>query len=143
MEEGLVINQNLVIKGSELIISMSRSSGPGGQHVNKTSSKVLLRWSVKNSTSITDKQRARIMEGLSSRLVGDGELLIQVESERSQSRNKEIARVRLAEILRKALTPKKNRLPTGPTMGSKQRRIMSKKRRGLQKKLRKLITDGE
>lgn len=137
MDADLEINHSLIIKGSELLISVSRSSGPGGQHVNKTSSRVSLRFNIKDSTSLTESQKAILLEKLASHLVGEGELLIHVESERSQYRNRQIARIRLQEIIKKALVPSKKRLATKPTFGSTEQRISSKKRRGLLKKLRK------
>lgn len=139
MEADLVVNQYVVIPGPELSISVSRASGPGGQHVNKTSSRVTLRWNVAKSTALTDTERARIMVRLQSRIVGEGEILIHVESERSQLQNKKIARARLCQLLREALRIKKTRIATKPTSGSKSKRLEGKKRRGILKKLRKLI----
>lgn len=142
MEADLIVG-HITIKGTELSVSTSRSSGPGGQHVNKTSSRVSLRWDIASSTSITDCQKALIMERLKPRLVGQGELLIHVESERSQQRNREVARERLKDLVKRALEPKKKRVSTSPTKSSKQQRISSKKRRGVLKKLRKLQKDFE
>jgi ribosome-associated protein len=141
MEADLVINKNVIIPGSELSVSTSRASGPGGQHVNKTSSRVSLRWNILESVALSDEDRAMLMNRLKSRLVGDGELLIHVESERSQLRNRHIARERLANLVSNALLPQKARVATKPTMGSKTRRIQSKKRRSIVKKLRKFIED--
>jgi ribosome-associated protein len=138
METDLIINHHLVIPGTELSISVSRSSGPGGQHVNKTSSRVSLRWNIKTSLVLSETQRNLLIERLGTRLVGEGELLLHVESERSQLRNRDIARERLAEIIRKALKPIKKRIATRPTLGSKTRRITHKKKRGIVKKLRKI-----
>lgn len=137
MEADLVINRTLTIPGAELDLSYSRSSGPGGQHVNKTSSKVSLRWSVAESASLTDRQRAMLLARLHARLVGEGELLINVESERSQVKNRQIARERLAEIVEKALRPTKSRVATKPTKGSQIRRVEDKKKHGLVKKMRR------
>jgi len=139
MEKDLTINQHIIIPGSELYVSVSRASGPGGQHVNKTSSRVSLRWNIKNSTALTDAQRVQILERLKSRLVGDCELLLHVESERSQLRNREIARERLAHIVKKALRPVKKRIATKATVASKTRRLEGKKKRGIIKKLRKAL----
>lgn len=143
MEADLAINDQVVIPGGELSVSVSRSSGPGGQHVNKTSSRVSLRWSVSTSAAITDAERVRIMRRLRSRLVGEGEILIHVESERSQRQNREIARERLAKLVREALRPVKPRVATRPTLGSKTRRIESKKKRGITKQLRKPDAGGD
>lgn len=137
MEANLIINDDIVIPSWELRISVSRASGPGGQHVNKTSSRVSLRWNVLTTTALTDDARAMILQRLKSRLTNEGELIIHVESERSQLRNRYIARERLGELIRKALRPVKKRLATKPTLGSKTRRIAGKKKRGLIKKLRR------
>jgi ribosome-associated protein len=136
MEPDLIIN-NLVIKGSELMISAARSSGPGGQHVNKTNSKVILRFDIKNSNSLTDQQKTMLLERLHNRLVGDGELLIHVESERSQIKNRAIAKERLEKLIKEALVPKKKRIATKAHKSSHEKRIKSKKMRGLLKSLRK------
>jgi len=138
METDLTINERLTIPGSELEVSVSKASGPGGQHVNKTSSRVSLRWSVKHSQALTEAQRAQIMQRLKARLVGEGELLLHVDSERSQLRNRETARERLAQIVKDALRVVKKRVATKPSLGSKARRIEGKKKRGVIKKLRKL-----
>lgn len=137
MEADLTINGYLVVPGSELEVSVSRSSGPGGQHVNKTSSRVSLRWNVLNSSALTQNQKSIICQRLASRLVGEGELLIHVESERSQITNRRIARERLATLVAKALKPVKRRVATKPTSGSKKRRLNSKSIRGAIKKLRR------
>lgn len=136
MEQDLIVNPRLIIKGNELLITASRSGGPGGQHVNKTSSKIALRWNVKHSESISDEQKNLILKRLSCRLVGEEEILIQVESERSQLRNRMIARERLKALLFDALKPVKKRTKTKPTLGSQLRRLENKKQRGQVKKLR-------
>lgn len=136
MEADIRINENIVIPGSELEVVSSRSSGPGGQHVQKTNSRVSLRWNLETTVALNDRERDRVRGRLRPRLVGDGEILIHVESERSQQRNREIARQRLFELIRDALLPIKKRFPTSPTMASKARRIDSKKRRSIVKKLR-------
>lgn len=141
MESYLYINETLSIPDAELIISTSRASGPGGQHVNKTSSKVSLRWNVITSQAINDVQRAKIIRRLSSRLVGEGELLIHVESERSQLRNRAIAKERLALLIKEALLPQKRRIATKPSAGAKKRRIKDKLERGTLKKMRRAPLD--
>lgn len=137
MESGLIVNEHLIIPDAELEVSVSRSSGPGGQHVNKTSSRVSLRWNVKTSSVLGDEQKAILFKRLSSRLVGEGEILIHVESERSQQKNRRIARERLAQLIKNALKPLKKRTATKPTLGSKKQRLKNKKLRGLLKKSRK------
>jgi len=137
LENNVVINSKITIPGSEISISTSRSSGPGGQHVNKTSSRVSLRWNILNSVALTEIDRKRILRNLRSRLVGLGEILIHVESERSQLSNRELARERLVGLLRKALVSKKRRIATKPSLGSKNARIKKKKKRGIVKTLRR------
>lgn len=141
METDLYINEMLSIPESELVISASRASGPGGQHVNKTSSKVLLRWNVCTSQVLDEVQRARILRRLSARLVGEGEILIQVESERSQLRNRAIAKERLALLIKEALAPQKRRIKTKPSLAAKKRRIKDKVERGTLKKMRRAPLD--
>lgn len=141
MELDLEINQLLKIPGAELTVTASRSGGPGGQHVNKTSSRVTLRWSIALSQALNDEQRALLLTRLKHRLVGDGEILIHVESERSQHRNRHIARERLALLIKDALRVTKRRVATKPTASSKNKRRESKIRRSTIKKLRKIIED--
>lgn len=136
MEADIHINERIIIPGSELELSASRSSGPGGQHVQKTNSRVSLRWNLETTVALNDKERDCVRRRLRTRLVGDGDILIHVESERSQQRNREIARQRLLELIQNALLPIKKRFPTSPTKASKARRIDSKKRRSIVKKLR-------
>lgn len=139
MESALQINQAIAIPQSELKITTSRSSGPGGQHVQKTSSRVQLRWNIATSQVLTDKERALLLERLESKLVGEEEILITVESERSQLRNKEHAFKRLAQIIRRALLTPKKRIKTKATKSSQIKRVDNKKRRGQLKKLRRLV----
>lgn len=141
MEADLVINHRVTIPGSELVITASRASGPGGQNVNKTSSRISLRWNIATSTALCDEERARVLKKLSTRLVGESELLIHVESERSQFQNRRIARERLAQPIRDALVVHKKRVATKPTAGSKARRLGDKKLRGIIKKLRRAFDE--
>jgi ribosome-associated protein len=134
--EGLRVKPNLLIPEDELLASISRSGGPGGQHVNKTSTRVSLRWSVTESRVLSDAQRARLLKTLAARLTQSGELIVHVDSERSQSRNRELARERLAKVVRAGLAVRKARRPTKPTKASKTRRLQSKQKRGHIKKLR-------
>lgn len=129
MNEDLIVRQNLIIPAAELAWSTSRASGPGGQHVNKTSSRVSVRWDVLESAILTESQRKRILEKLSSRLTGEGVLVVNVESSRSQHRNRQLASERLVELVRQALVRPKKRVPTRPSKAAKKRRIEAKKRR--------------
>ena len=129
MEYDLAIKPGLVIPGSELELVSSRASGPGGQHVNKTNSRISLRWNLENSLALTPFQRARITEKLAHRISKSGDIQVDAEQHRSQLKNREMARERLAHLLRKALERPKKRKATRPSRASKERRLKSKKRR--------------
>ncbi len=133
--DDLDVKPGVRIPGSELDESHSRAGGPGGQHVNTSSTRITLRWNVQES-ELPEPIRARLLERLGSRLTSDGELVVHASSNRSQLRNREEARERLAEIVRQALVRQKARRPTRPTKGSQKRRIQSKKQRGERKRLR-------
>lgn len=120
----------LVITAGELTERFSRSSGPGGQGVNTTDSRVELSFDVARSPSIPDDLRPRLLARLASRLV-DGVLTIAASEHRAQLANRETARRRLVSMLREAAAPPPaKRRPTRPTRGSKERRLAEKKRRG-------------
>jgi len=120
----------LVIPDAELLERFSRSSGPGGQGVNTTDSKVELRWDVAASTALTEHQRLRLLDRLADRLF-DGAVSIVASEHRSQLQNRTAARARLAMLVTDALAPPPPaRRPTRPSMRAKQRRVDAKKRRG-------------
>lgn len=127
--EGIQIRPGLIIPEHELEESYSRSGGSGGQNVNKTSTKVTLRWNVRSSSAIPGYLRTRVEEQLAHRLTQNGELVLQSSESRSQLDNRESARLRLAALVGEALKVQKKRRPTRPTRASKERRIQSKKRR--------------
>lgn len=137
MEEDLIIRTDIVIPGNELDFKASRSGGPGGQHVNKTNSRITLQWSVLETTALDEDQRTRVLHKLQSRLTADGVLQISVDDERSQHQNREIARKRLREIVTAALRVPKKRVATKLSRAAKRRRLEEKKRRGSVKQLRK------
>ncbi|CAN5243376.1 alternative ribosome rescue aminoacyl-tRNA hydrolase ArfB [soil metagenome] len=112
----------------------SRSGGPGGQHVNTSSTRVELEWDVAASPTLSDEQRARILARLRNRISDAGVLRITEEGSRSQHRNRETVVERFAELLRGALRPRKKRRPTRPTAGSRERRLRAKRRRATVKK---------
>jgi ribosome-associated protein len=120
----------LVIPDAELVERFSRSSGPGGQGVNTTDSRVELSWDVESSSALTDAQRARLVERLSDRLI-DGVLTIAASEHRSQLQNRTAARARLQHLLVDALEPPSPpRRATRPSRSAKARRVDAKKRRG-------------
>jgi ribosome-associated protein len=137
MADQIVITPTLSIPSSELNFRFSRSGGPGGQNVNKVSSRVEVLFSVTDSPSLTEGQRHRLLTRLSGRLDSEGVLLIQVDDSRSQWQNRQIAVERLAGILRDALKVQKRRVATKRTKTSNARRLAAKKRRGELKRGRK------
>ncbi|MEV0456969.1 alternative ribosome rescue aminoacyl-tRNA hydrolase ArfB [Catellatospora methionotrophica] len=137
MAEDLKINDQLVVPDSELRERFSRSSGPGGQGVNTTDSRVELSFDVERSHSLSDDLRQRLLERLAHRLSG-GVLTVAASEHRAQLSNREAARDRLAALLREALAPPPPpRRPTKMSKGAKQRRLQSKKHRSAIKQLRR------
>lgn len=124
----LFVTARIVIPDTELEESFIRSSGPGGQNVNKVSSAVQLRFNVRASLCLTEIARQALLLG--GRLTQEGVLIITAQRFREQDRNRADARARLVEILRKAATPKPVRRPTKVPKASKRQRLDGKKRRG-------------
>jgi len=124
------------LKG-ELLFSTSRSSGPGGQHVNKVNTKVELRFCLEDTTVLNEKQKSQIFSKLAYKLTQNKELIITVQSSRSQLKNKQEAIQKFLSMINDALIPIKIRKPTNPTQASKQKRIENKKVHSLKKNLRK------
>jgi ribosome-associated protein len=129
----LVVNDSLSIPRNELDVRVSRSSGAGGQHVNKTSSRVEIFWNIPGSRALNDEQRDRLRSKLSSRMTTDGSVRVVASDMRSQSRNRELAEERLADLIRRALVVPRKRRPTKPTKASKEARLESKKRHSTKK----------
>lgn len=134
---GVRVTRHLVIPDAELTVSAVRSSGPGGQSVNTTDSKVELRWNVASSAVLTDADRRRLTERLGSRITADGDLILRSQEHRSQARNREAVRARLATLVGDALAPDVPRRQTRPTRAAKRRRVEAKRRRGETKRLRR------
>jgi ribosome-associated protein len=134
---GLRVTDGLLIPPSELLWRFSRSSGPGGQGVNTTDSRVELVFDVARSRVLDDVRRERLLTRLSGRLV-DGTVVVVASEHRSQLRNRDAAAARLAQLLREALAPgPRSRRATRPTLGSQRRRIDAKVQRGQTKRMRK------
>ena len=134
----LRVNGWLVVPASELSERFSRSSGPGGQSVNTTDSRVELSFDVARSRALPEWARSRALERLARRLA-DGVLTVTSSGERSQLMNRQEARARLAALLRDAVAPpERPRVPTKPTKGARERRLADKKRRSDTKRNRQL-----
>lgn len=122
------IPQGLMVPAGDLREQFSRSSGPGGQHVNTSDSRVQLSIDLGSTAVLTDAQRERVLERLSTRLSGTV-LTVSSEEQRSQLRNRNAARQRLAELLREALAPPVDRRPSRPSRNSRRRRVRAERRR--------------
>ncbi|MGB7243075.1 MAG: alternative ribosome rescue aminoacyl-tRNA hydrolase ArfB [Sulfitobacter sp.] len=139
----LQITPEISLHDWELSESFMRASGPGGQNVNKVSSAVELRFEAARSPSLPGPVKSRLKRLAGRRWTLEGALVIQCDETRSQARNRDIARTRLADLIRKALERPKRRIPTRPTLGSKKRRLKEKKVRGDVKAMRgKVDPDG-
>lgn len=123
----IVVTPRLTIPAGELEIAFSRSGGPGGQNVNKVSSKVDLRWNPLTSMALTHDDRALLLEKLRNRLTTDGTLIVTSTLTRDQIKNREDATSKLALIVRAALDRPKPRKPTKVSKGSKRRRVADKR----------------
>jgi ribosome-associated protein len=136
-ERTLAVTPALSIPLSEIVLRATPSSGPGGQHVNRSSTRIEAVWNVARSAALTDAQRSRLEARLATRLDGDGDLRIVASEHRSQLRNREEALERLAGVVARALAIPKPRRPTKPTRASKERRLETKKRRAATKQERR------
>lgn len=134
----LQITASVRVPVSELHFRTSRSSGPGGQNVNKLETRVELLFDVARSPSFSDEQRHRILQNLASRIDGDGVLHISSQRSRSQWENKQGTIEKLVSLLREALKVRRKRIKTAPTRGSNETRVQRKKKHSQKKKLRKV-----
>lgn len=136
MDDVVVINPQVSIPRAELTFRATRSGGPGGQHVNTSSTRVELLWDVAASPSISDEQRARILVKLGKRIADDGVLRLTSSGTRSQLQNKEDVTERFARLIEQALHQPKARRKTKPPKASKEARLEQKKRRAETKRRR-------
>src|SRR6476646_1133383 len=137
----LEITPNLIIPDSELRLSFARSSGPGGQNVNKVASKAILHFDVMNSPSLPPDVRDRFKIAYSSRITTAGEVVIHSEEFRDQPKNIQASYDKLRQMILAVLRPPKKRRPTKPTRGSKVRRLNDKKTRSQTKQNRRFRPD--
>ncbi|MFI7250867.1 alternative ribosome rescue aminoacyl-tRNA hydrolase ArfB [Micromonospora chalcea] len=141
MDDGLRVTDRLVVPAAELRERFSRSSGPGGQGVNTTDSRVELSFDLGGSPSVPETLRERALARLAGRLV-DGVLTVTASEHRAQLANREAARERMAVLLREAVAPPpKPRRPTRPSRGAKERRLAEKKRQSQRKRDRRVDGD--
>ncbi len=140
----LVIHQRVTIPARDLSWSASRSSGPGGQNVNKVASKVTLRFDLRGTDALSRTQKTRLRKLAGKRIDSLGVLAITAQAERSQRQNLEQARDRLRKLVARALVSPKRRVATKPTRSSQRKRLQDKRRRSDQKKVRGKVsqTDG-
>ena len=135
--DDLLIGDHLSIPVDELTFRFSRASGPGGQHVNRTASRVELLFDVANSPSLTEPHRQRVLTGLERYTDRNGVVHLVVQSTPSQWRNRQEALGRLRRLLQQALKPRRHRVPTRPSRRARERRLREKSRRATTKELRR------
>lgn len=137
MDEPIVIANGVEIPDAELELSYSRSGGPGGQHVNKTETRVTLRFDVANSPSLPESIRNKLLRRLESRLTKSGELLMSADDHRERQKNISEVRRRFREVVMAALVERKKRKKTRPRPGAQRRRLSDKKKQADKKAMRK------
>ena len=135
-EGPIVVTDRVSVPRHELEFRASRAGGPGGQHVNTSSTRIELTWNLERTTALDDATKARVREKLASRLDGEGNVRVVSSEMRSQRQNRERAETRFAELLAKALAVSKPRKKTKPSRASQEKRLQEKKARGEKKKNR-------
>lgn len=134
MADDIIITSTVTLPAAELSFTASRSSGPGGQHVNTSDTRIQVRWNLENTTAMTEAQKNNLRRALQSRLTSEGDLILASDRHRSQKRNREEVIQRLAALIRENLEPPKPRRKSRPSQASKERRLAEKKRRSQLKK---------
>jgi ribosome-associated protein len=141
VDDVLVVDERVAIPRSELVYRASRSGGPGGQHVNTSSTRIELLWDFARSRALDEAARERLGEKLAARLDADGKLRVVASDRRSQQQNRVAAEERLAELVRRALTIPKARKATTPSRAAKEKRLAEKRHRAEAKRRRRSQND--
>ncbi|HEV2600804.1 MAG TPA: alternative ribosome rescue aminoacyl-tRNA hydrolase ArfB [Candidatus Babeliales bacterium] len=141
MKDDLSVKDGIIIPAHELDIASSKSGGPGGQHVNKTESRITVRWNIRTTTALTYEQKQVVLQKLQSQVTTEGEIVIHNSSSRSQQHNKQAALLELAHRIRKALHVPKKRHKTKIPQSIVESRLRAKKVRSSVKKTRKKDID--
>ena len=136
MKNDVIVQEGIIIPEHELEITTSRSGGAGGQHVNKTDTRITIRWNVKNTQVLSPEQKERVLEKIQSRLTVDGDLIIHNSESRSQQHNRKMALAQLAHVVHKALHIPKKRMKMRISKGAQESRLQAKTHRSSIKKMR-------
>lgn len=136
MSNDIVIKHDITIPSHELDITTSRSGGAGGQHVNKTATRITVRWNVRSTRALSDEQKERVLNKLAHKLTNEGELIVHNSASRSQQQNREQALAQLAHEVRQALHVPKKRMKTRVAHHVKEKRLEKKSERSELKKTR-------
>ena len=136
MTDAIVVDSTHAIPRFELLVKATRSGGPGGQHVNTSSSRVEVRWNPGESSALTPDEKARVAQRLASRTDGEGWIRVAASDTRSQRQNRLLAEQRLASLVARALHVRKKRISTAPTAASREERLRVKKLRSRRKRER-------
>ena len=135
----LRVTDAVVIPAAEIHEAASRSGGPGGQHVNRSRTRVTLRWNVRETTALDARQKSRVLRRLGARLTRRGHLVVHAGRHRSRAKNRTLARERLAELVRDALHVQRTRVPTRQSRAAKRRILDAKRRQSERKRARRPV----
>ena len=139
--DALVVDPTVAIPRAELEVRATRAGGPGGQHVNTSSTRIELRWNVRTTRALDDARRDHVLARLASRLDGEGAVRVVASEFRSQRQNREAAEERLVELVRKALVVPKRRKATKPSRAAKAKRLDEKRKHSEKKRHRRALDD--